>query len=167
MFQADVLKEIAKDSDIKKDEPMSLHTTFRIGGKADLYIETGSTMDFINIIRYLQKEKCNYFVMGNGSNLLVNDEGYRGVIVSTRRKKNLNANSSLMDNVHIVQETDNLSQVKSLDDVYIYYKDNHNAAAFFTENGYAARICKWHTRYSWWCCCHECRCIWRGDERHN
>ena len=56
MFHADVLKEITKDSDIKKDEPMSLHTTFRIGGKADMYIETGSTTDFINIIRYLQKE---------------------------------------------------------------------------------------------------------------
>ncbi len=53
MFQADVLKEITKDSDIKKDEPMSLHTTFRIGGKADMYIETGSTTDFINIIREL------------------------------------------------------------------------------------------------------------------
>lgn len=137
MFQTDVLKEIAKDSDIKKDEPMSLHTTFRIGGKADLYIETGSTRDFINIIRYLQKEKCNYFVMGNGSNLLVNDKGYRGVIVSTRRKKNLNG-SSLPDNVHIVQETDNLSQVKSLDDVYIYHAGSSNAAGFFTENGYVA-----------------------------
>ncbi len=140
MFQADVLKEITKDSDIKKDEPMSLHTTFRIGGKADMYIETGSTTDFINIIRYLQKEQCNYFVMGNGSNLLVNDKGYRGVIVSTRRKKNLNVNSSIMDNVHIVQETDNLSQAGNLDDVYIYYADNHNAAAFFAENGYTASV---------------------------
>lgn len=40
-----------------------------------------------------------------------------------------------MDNVHIVQETDNLSQAGNLDDVYIYYADNHNAAAFLQKMG--------------------------------
>ncbi len=94
MFCTEILNKIAKNSTIKKDEPMSQHTTFRIGGPADIFIEASDTEELINIIRYLQKEKWKYFVMGNGSNLLVDDRGYRGVIVSTKGN----------DNVHIYKD---------------------------------------------------------------
>lgn len=117
MFQTEILREIAKNSKIKTDEPMSLHTTFRIGGMADVFIETNDTRDFINIIRYLQREKCRYFVMGNGSNLLVDDKGYRGVVVSTRGK------------------SDNKS-VTLLDDVCIYDKGDSMGAELFMKKGY-------------------------------
>lgn len=96
MFCTEILNEIAKNSTVKKDEPMSQHTTFRIGGPADIFIEASDTKELINIIRYLQKEKCRYFVIGNGSNLLVDDKGYRGVIVSTKGN----------DNVRIYKEGD-------------------------------------------------------------
>ncbi|MFG6395268.1 MAG: UDP-N-acetylmuramate dehydrogenase [Lachnospiraceae bacterium] len=129
MFHAGVLKEIARDSDIKKDEPMSLHTTFRIGGPADYYVETACIKDFVNIIRYLQKEKCRYFVIGNGSNVLVPDEGYRGVIVSTRCTKDAIASGTC-------GEEEDISIVQRLDGIKIYHAGNNKAVQFFIDNGY-------------------------------
>lgn len=134
MFQPGILKEITKDSEIKKDEPMSLHTTFHIGGPADVYIETGSIPDFVNIIRYLQKEGCRYFIMGNGSNLLVRDEGYRGVVVSTRGRNNRTGPDGK-------EKWDNKRQcslVTMLDDVFVYKDCSPSDAGFFVENGYAS-----------------------------
>lgn len=130
MFQADVLKDIARNSKIKKDEPMSLHTTFRIGGPADFYIETAYIEEFINIIRYLQKEGCQYFIMGNGSNLLVHDEGYRGIVVSTRGTKDSDTN--------VDTEEGHISLVKMLDEVNIYHAGDSSAVQFFIDNGYAS-----------------------------
>lgn len=123
MFQTEILREIAKSSEIKRDEPMSLHTTFRIGGPADVFIETNDIKDFVNIIRYLQKENCRYFVMGNGSNLLVDDKGYRGVVVSTRGKSS---------DKHLIKD----STVTLLDDVCIYSKGDSERAELFVEKGY-------------------------------
>ncbi len=126
MFQADVLKEIARNSKIKKDEPMSLHTTFRIGGPADFYIETAYIEELVNIIKYLQKEGCQYFVMGNGSNLLVHDEGYRGIVVSTRGT----------EDGGMYAAEGHIGLVKMLDGVNIYHAGDSGAVQFFTDNGY-------------------------------
>lgn len=131
MFHAGVLKEIAKGSGIKKDEPMSLHTTFRIGGPADYYIETACIKDFINIIRYLKKEKYRYFVIGNGSNILVPDEGYRGVIVSTRCTKDAVASGTYNE-----ANKEDISIVQKLNGIKIYHAGNNKAVQFFKDNGY-------------------------------
>lgn len=129
MFHAGVLRETARGSVIKKDEPMSLHTTFRIGGPADYYIETACIEEFINIIRYLVKEKCRYFIIGNGSNILVPDEGYRGVIVSTRCTKDAVTSGAY-------SEEKDINIVQRLDGIKIYQAGNNNAVQFFTDNGY-------------------------------
>ena len=63
------------------DEPMSKHTTFRIGGNADLMIEPGSVNQLIAVLRLLKRFEIPYFVMGNGSNLLVGDKGIRGAVI--------------------------------------------------------------------------------------
>jgi len=128
MFQADILKEIARNSNVKKDEPMSLHTTFRIGGPADYYIETCYIEDFINIVRYLQKENCRYFIMGNGSNLLVHDEGYRGIVVSTRGFKDINTINESTDKKPCV--------IQRLDEVNIYHAGSSDVVQFFMDSGY-------------------------------
>jgi len=142
MFQAEVLKKIAQNSDIREDEPMSKHTTFRIGGPADIFISTNYTEDFINIIKYLQKENCNYFIMGNGSNLLASDKGYRGIVVSTRGTGGM---------VNVMEGMDNRSGnintagtaprfLLYLDEVCIYNKGDKEAAGFFVQNGYSGDI---------------------------
>ena len=57
------------------DEPMSKHTTFKIGGPADLIVEPGTTNQLIALLRLFKRFNIPYFVMGNGSNLLVGDKG--------------------------------------------------------------------------------------------
>ena len=63
------------------DEPMSKHTTFKIGGPADLIVEPGTTNQLIALLRLFKRFNIPYFVMGNGSNLLVGDKGIRGAVV--------------------------------------------------------------------------------------
>lgn len=70
------------------NEPMAKHTTFKIGGAADLFILPASMADFILIIGNLSSYNIPISVIGNGSNILVSDEGIRGVVFST--KKGLN-----------------------------------------------------------------------------
>ena len=66
---------------VKQQEPMSRHTTFRIGGPADFYLCPHSTKEVQEIVEICKEENLPYFVLGNGSNLLVSDKGYRGVVI--------------------------------------------------------------------------------------
>lgn len=66
---------------IKRDEPMGRHTTFRVGGNADFFLEISSAEELADIIKYLKQTEHSYFILGNGSNLLVGDKGYEGVIL--------------------------------------------------------------------------------------
>lgn len=67
------------------DEPMKGHTTFRIGGPADYLLVPDSPEKLSQILRLCRREKLPYFILGNGSNLLVSDSGYRGVVVQLFR----------------------------------------------------------------------------------
>ena len=66
----------------KLDEPMKLHTTFRAGGCAKLFIEPKDVKELKNVIRILEDAGIKYMTMGCGSNLLVRDGGYDGAIIS-------------------------------------------------------------------------------------
>lgn len=63
------------------DEPMSRHTTFRIGGPADYFIHPQSREEVREIVRLCTEKKLDYYILGNGSNLLVSDAGFRGVMI--------------------------------------------------------------------------------------
>ncbi len=65
-----------------EQEPMARHTTFRIGGPADYFVELGSIEQIRAAIQVCREENLPWFVLGRGSNLLVSDKGYRGVILS-------------------------------------------------------------------------------------
>lgn len=62
-------------------EPMDKHTAFRIGGPADCFIEAGSVEQLKKLQKYLKLAGIPYFLLGNGTNLLVSDLGYRGVVL--------------------------------------------------------------------------------------
>lgn len=68
---------------VKEYEDMSKHITFKAGGKARFYVEVESEEELINFIKYCQKANLNYFILGRGSDLLVSDKGYEGIIIST------------------------------------------------------------------------------------
>lgn len=73
---------------VLKDEPMSRHTTFRIGGPADYFAVPRSAEEIKDTIAICRQEGTPYYILGNGSNLLVGDKGYRGVVIQVY--KNLN-----------------------------------------------------------------------------
>lgn len=66
---------------IKKDEPMSKHTSFKIGGPVDLMVMPRSVEEVQHAINICREEKITYYIVGNGSNLLVRDKGIRGVVI--------------------------------------------------------------------------------------
>lgn len=66
---------------IRLGEPMSRHTTFRIGGEADCFVEIENVEQLIQVKRYLQMIEMPCLLLGNGSNLLVSDRGYEGVVL--------------------------------------------------------------------------------------
>lgn len=67
------------------DEPMKCHTTFRIGGPADFFLLPSTVDEVRGILEICREEELPYFILGNGSNLLVSDKGYRGVIIQLYR----------------------------------------------------------------------------------
>lgn len=68
-----------------RNEDMSRHTTFRIGGPADCLVQPESAEELREILRICKEENVPYFILGNGSNLLVSDSGYRGLIIQLFR----------------------------------------------------------------------------------
>ncbi len=72
---------IIEENRIYKNEPMKKHTTFRVGGQADYYIITKTNEEIREVVQLCRQEQVPYYVIGNGSNLLVSDAGYRGVII--------------------------------------------------------------------------------------
>ena len=78
---------IAKDS-ILLDEPMSRHTTFRVGGPADFFVTPKAKEEVRDVIRICKEAGMPYYIIGNGSNLLVSDAGYRGVIIQIYKEMN-------------------------------------------------------------------------------
>ena len=78
---AEELRSIIAASDVFVDEKMCDHTTFRIGGCADVFVIPRSIREATDVVRLLLARKVPYTVIGNGSNILVSDSGYRGCIV--------------------------------------------------------------------------------------
>lgn len=77
--------DLLGEEKVKVDEPMKRHTTFRIGGPADYFLLPSSEEELSGILKICKNEELPYFILGNGSNLLVSDEGYRGVIIQLYR----------------------------------------------------------------------------------
>lgn len=82
----DALKQIVGENSILENENMASHTTFKCGGNASLYIVPNSTDELVKVLEVLRNENYPYMVIGNGSNLLVKDEGYDGAIVEVDKK---------------------------------------------------------------------------------
>ena len=69
---------------VRYDEPLKNHTTFKIGGNCIALIEPREVSDIVETIKICRENNIKFFVIGNGSNLLVPDEGYNGVIIKLK-----------------------------------------------------------------------------------
>ncbi len=74
--------------DILLNEPMDKHTTFRVGGEAQCLVRISDVRQLIKLIPYFKLVEVPYFILGNGSNLLVGDKGYEGVILQIGSRMN-------------------------------------------------------------------------------
>ena len=86
-FEKKLLKMIDKEK-ILFDEPMKKHTTFRIGGPADYFIVPTEIEEIRAVVSLCEEMGMPYYVIGNGSNLLVADKGFRGVILQIYKAMN-------------------------------------------------------------------------------
>lgn len=66
---------------IRRDEPMAKHTTLRVGGPADVFVEPASEADLAAVLKFCGERGVKFFILGRGSNLLVRDGGFRGVVI--------------------------------------------------------------------------------------
>ena len=76
------LYAIAGEDAVQTAEPMKNHTTFRVGGPADYFVAPHTEEEIRKIVALCEEKEIPWFVTGNGSNLVVSDEGYHGVILS-------------------------------------------------------------------------------------
>lgn len=82
------LKHILTEEQIRTEEPMRDHTTFRIGGPAAFFVMPKTAEEVKNTVRLCRERKVPYYIVGNGSNLLVSDQGYEGVIIQIFKQMN-------------------------------------------------------------------------------
>jgi UDP-N-acetylenolpyruvoylglucosamine reductase len=72
---------LSPESVIRRDEPLGKRTTLRVGGPADAYVEPASETDLAVVLKFCAERQVPFFVLGRGSNLLVRDGGFRGVVL--------------------------------------------------------------------------------------
>lgn len=82
------LRKLGEQVEILVAEPMKNHTTFRIGGPADALALPKTPEEVAEVVRFCNEHAQPYYVLGNGSNLLVSDEGYRGLVLQLYRNFN-------------------------------------------------------------------------------
>jgi len=81
-------RKLGEQVEILVAEPMKNHTTFRIGGPADALALPKTPEEVAEVVRFCHEHAQSYYVLGNGSNLLVSDEGYRGLVLQLYRNFN-------------------------------------------------------------------------------
>jgi UDP-N-acetylmuramate dehydrogenase len=70
---------------VRFDEPMSVHTTFRVGGPADVFVTVTDENELIDLFKRLKEYSLAFYILGGGTNLLVKDNGIRGVVIHMAR----------------------------------------------------------------------------------
>jgi UDP-N-acetylenolpyruvoylglucosamine reductase len=77
----ELAKQVSSETIIRLDEPLARRTTLRVGGPADLYVEPALEEDLAAVLRFCAEHSLKFFILGRGSNLLVRDGGFRGVVL--------------------------------------------------------------------------------------
>jgi UDP-N-acetylenolpyruvoylglucosamine reductase len=77
----EIAARVSSATVIRRNEPLAKHTTLRVGGPADAYVEPASEEDLAGIVKFCGSRGVPFFVIGRGSNLLVRDGGFRGMVI--------------------------------------------------------------------------------------
>jgi UDP-N-acetylenolpyruvoylglucosamine reductase len=74
-------RQLTPETILRRDELMARHTTLRVGGPADVYVEPATEADLALVLQSCHERGVKFFILGRGSNLLVRDGGFRGVVI--------------------------------------------------------------------------------------
>ncbi len=138
-------------SKILKNECMAKHTSFKIGGNADILIKAKNIEDIKYVLEVVKKNNVSLYVMGNGSNILVSDKGISGIVLLVGIET-YNITQKEKFNIIEVGAGVKLSQLS-----YDLLKKGIQGFEFASRN----------TRNNWWCCKNECRSTWKRNERYS
>ena len=78
----ELTRRVSPQTAIRRDEPLAKRTTLRVGGPADIFVEPASEEDLASLLKFCGERSVKFFTLGRGSNLLVRDGGFRGVVIS-------------------------------------------------------------------------------------
>src|SRR5215469_646857 len=78
----ELTRRVSPQTTVRRDEPLAKRTTLRVGGPADVFVEPASDEDLAAILKFCREQGVKFFVLGRGSNLVVRDGGFRGVVIS-------------------------------------------------------------------------------------
>jgi UDP-N-acetylmuramate dehydrogenase len=82
------LREILGEENVKINHSLKDYTTFKIGGPAQYFVTPSTEEELLSVVNLAQTEKVPFFLLGKGSNILISDEGYRGIIINLTEKWN-------------------------------------------------------------------------------
>lgn len=85
MIYEDIIKKIP-EKNIHINEDMSKHTSFKVGGTADFFVEVDDVSELIYILKLAKKIKVKTYILGNGTNIIIKDTGFRGIIIKLNFK---------------------------------------------------------------------------------
>ncbi len=147
MNMQNVYEDLCKNMpnlNIKQNEDMSKHTTFKVGGSADIWIKV-KTLDELNfVLKYAKENNIPFYIIGNGSNILVKDKGIRGIVIKIDFNK--------ID----IQEKEDKVMVSVDAGVKLGM-----LAGILQKKGIAGfEFASRNSRYYRWSNIHECRCLW-------
>ena len=86
MFYKEI-SEIIDKHRVLKDEEMSKHTSFKVGGKADFFIIVETIKELIDVLKLAKECNIKTFIIGNGTKLIVKNNGFRGAVIKLNLKK--------------------------------------------------------------------------------
>ena len=88
-----IFKKINMKGQLDFNEPMSLHTTYKTGGPADIFCTPADTEEFVLILEAAENSGISHFILGGGANILVSDHGFRGIVIDTGNLNSINIGS--------------------------------------------------------------------------
>lgn len=145
-----LLKENLGEENVLLDEDMSKHTSFKTGGKADIFVKVKDIEKLRYVLQFSKENKLPLFILGNGSNLLVRDKGIRGIVCKI--------------------EINRFEVVEKENEVFVT-AGSGNKNASLSQKLLDLGICGFefasrNSRNNWRSNKNECWCIWKRNERY-
>lgn len=117
----EICQELTKEiptGQIFMNEPMNKHTTFKVGGSADIFVKVRNVKELISVIKIAKKNNIHMTIIGNGSNILVKDKGIRGIVVKIEFDEIKIENQKCINKENIINATENKNIINEKEEMW-------------------------------------------------